>query len=117
MIYSVVCEHIRELRLQRGMTQVDLAKRLGVSKSVVSSYENGVHLPPYDILTRISSLFGVSCDYLPWRLRRAPHLHRRPDKETDRSPAKDRRRTAPTEPQCQRAGIVPQIFTHHFPIP
>ena len=64
MIYSVVCEHIRELRLQRGMTQVDLAKRLGVSKSVVSSYENGVHLPPYDILIRLSALFGVSCDYL-----------------------------------------------------
>ena len=64
MIYSVVCEHIRELRNQRGMTQVDLAKRLGVSKSVVSSYENGVHLPPYDILIRLSALFGVSCDYL-----------------------------------------------------
>jgi len=64
MIYSVVCEHIRELRIQRGMTQVDLAKRLGVSKSVVSSYENGVHLPPYDILIRLSALFGVSCDYL-----------------------------------------------------
>lgn len=64
MIYSVVCEHIRELRIQRGMTQVDLAKRLGVSKSVVSSYENGIHLPPYDILIRLSALFGVSCDYL-----------------------------------------------------
>ena len=64
MIYSVVCEHIRELRNQRGMTQDDLAKRLGVSKSVVSSYENGVHLPPYDILIRLSALFGVSCDYL-----------------------------------------------------
>ena len=64
MIYSVVCEHIRELRIQRGMTQVDLAKRLGVSKSVVSSYENGIHLPPYDILIRLSMLFGVSCDYL-----------------------------------------------------
>ena len=64
MIYSVVCEHIRELRIQRGMTQVDLAKRLGVSKSVISSYENGVHLPPYDILIRLSALFGVSCDYL-----------------------------------------------------
>ena len=64
MIYSVVCEHIRELRIQRGITQVDLAKRLGVSKSVVSSYENGVHLPPYDILIRLSALFGVSCDYL-----------------------------------------------------
>ena len=64
MIYSVVCEHIRELRIQRGLTQVDLANRLGVSKSVVSSYENGVHLPPYDILIRLSALFGVSCDYL-----------------------------------------------------
>ena len=64
MVYSVVCEHIRELRLQRGMTQVELANRLGVSKSVVSSYENGVHLPPYDILIRLSSLFGVSCDYM-----------------------------------------------------
>ena len=64
MIYSVVCEHIRELRNQRGLTQTELASMLGVSKSVISSYENGVHLPPYDILVRISSLFGVSCDYL-----------------------------------------------------
>lgn len=64
MIYSVVCEHIRELRIQRHLTQTELANILGVSKSVVSAYENGVHLPPYDILTRISSLFGVSCDYL-----------------------------------------------------
>lgn len=64
MIYSVVCEHIRELRIQRGLTQTELAGMLGVSKSVISSYENGVHLPPYDILIRLSSLFGVSCDYL-----------------------------------------------------
>lgn len=64
MIYSIVCNHIRELRVQRNLTQTELASILGVSKSVVSSYENGVHLPPYDILVRISSLFGVSCDYL-----------------------------------------------------
>ena len=37
---------------------------LGVSKSVVSSYENCIHLPPYDILIRLSGLFSVSCDYL-----------------------------------------------------
>ena len=64
MIYSVVCQHIRELRIQRKLTQVELANRLGVSKSVISSYENGIHLPPYDILIRLSSIFGVSCDYL-----------------------------------------------------
>lgn len=64
MIYSDICKHIKELRIQRGLTQVELAGMLGVSKSVISSYENGVHLPPYDILVRISNLFGVSCDYL-----------------------------------------------------
>lgn len=64
MIYSEICKHIRELRIHRGLTQVELASLLGVSKSVISSYENGVHLPPYDILVRLSSLFGVSCDYL-----------------------------------------------------
>jgi len=64
VIYSDVCKHIRELRIKRGLTQVELASILGVSKSVISSYENGVHLPPYDILIRLSKLFGVSCDYL-----------------------------------------------------
>lgn len=64
MKYSEVCKHIKELRMQRGLTQVELAALLGVSKSVISSYENGVHLPPYDILVKMSGLFGVSCDYL-----------------------------------------------------
>ena len=64
MVYSDVCRKIRELRVQRGWTQVELASMLGVSKSVVSSYENAVHLPPYDILIKLSNLFGVSCDYL-----------------------------------------------------
>ena len=64
MKYSEVCKHIKELRMKRGLTQVELAGMLGVSKSVISSYENGVHLPPYDILIKLSNLFGVSCDYL-----------------------------------------------------
>ncbi len=64
MVYSVVCERIKELRKARGMTQVELAKRLSVSKSVVSSYENAVHHPPYDILVKLASIFKVSCDYL-----------------------------------------------------
>ena len=64
MIYSDICKRIRELRIKRGLTQVKLASILGVSKSVIRSYENGVHLPPYDILVRLSNIFGVSCDYL-----------------------------------------------------
>lgn len=55
---------IKQLRSQRGMSQVALARQLGVSKSVVSSYENSVHLPPYDVLLRMARIFGVSTDYL-----------------------------------------------------
>lgn len=64
MKYSIVCERIKELRIQHGYTQTQLAEILGTSKSLVSSYENEIHLPPYNILIRLSSLFGVSCDYL-----------------------------------------------------
>lgn len=55
---------IRQLRVQRNMSQISLAQQLGVSKSVISSYENGVHLPPYDVLIQISRIFNVSTDYL-----------------------------------------------------
>ena len=55
---------LKQLRIQRSLSQVELAKHLGVSKSVISSYENGVHLPPYDVLIRLAELFGVSTDYL-----------------------------------------------------
>lgn len=64
MYMPEIGQKIRRLRTQRGISQVDLASSLGVSKSVVSSYENGVHLPPYDVLIRIALLFGVSTDYL-----------------------------------------------------
>lgn len=55
---------IRQLRGQKNISQIDLAKQLGVSKSVISSYENEIHLPPYDILIKMARLFGVSTDYL-----------------------------------------------------
>lgn len=55
---------IKQLRGQKNISQIDLAKQLGVSKSVISSYENEIHLPPYDILIKMAHLFGVSTDYL-----------------------------------------------------
>ena len=59
-----VDKKIRQLRAGRDLSQTALAQRLGVSKSVVSSYENGIHLPPYDVLIQIARIFGVSTDYL-----------------------------------------------------
>lgn len=64
MVYSEVAQRIHDLRILRGLTQADLARMLHVSKSVISAYENGIHQPPYNVLIRLSGIFGVSCDYL-----------------------------------------------------
>lgn len=64
MYMPAIGERIKQLRRQKGISQIELANHLGVSKSVISSYENAVHFPPYDILLKMSWLFGVSTDYL-----------------------------------------------------
>ena len=55
---------IKELRNTKKMTQAEFAERLGVTKSAVSSYENGSRLPSYDILIKIARIFKVSTDNL-----------------------------------------------------
>ena len=59
-----VSSRIKELRTSQKITQNDFASRLGVTKSAISSYENGSRLPSYDILIKISRIFKVSTDYL-----------------------------------------------------
>ncbi len=55
---------IKQLRIARNITQEELAARLSVAKSTISSYENGSRLPSYDILVKIARLFHVSTDNL-----------------------------------------------------
>ena len=55
---------IKDLRKARKMTQAEFASRLGVTKSAVSSYENGTRLPSYDVLIKIARIFRVSTDNL-----------------------------------------------------
>lgn len=59
-----VGERIKELRNARKMTQAEFAARLGVTKSAISSYENGSRLPSYDVLIKIARIFKVSTDNL-----------------------------------------------------
>lgn len=59
-----VGSRIKKLRVSQKITQNDFASRLGVTKSAISSYENGSRLPSYDILIKISRIFKVSTDYL-----------------------------------------------------
>ncbi len=55
---------LRSLRQQNKLTQEQLAKRIGLTKSVVSAYETGIRMPSYDALLSISRIFKVSCDFL-----------------------------------------------------
>ena len=47
-------QRIKELRGQRRMTQGEFARRLGVTKSSISSYENGSRFPSYDVLLNMA---------------------------------------------------------------
>lgn len=55
---------LKTSRLKENMTQSQLAQKLGVTKSVISAYENGLRLPSYDILIHIAKIFHVTTDYL-----------------------------------------------------
>ena len=55
---------LRELRLNKRMSQTELAKRLGVSKSRISMYELGEREPDFYMLELIADFFNVDMDYL-----------------------------------------------------
>ena len=55
---------LRMLRKEKKITQQQLADRLGITKAMISAYENGIRLPSYDILIKIAAIFNVSTDFL-----------------------------------------------------
>lgn len=57
-------ENIRELRTARNLSQVDLAKALGVTKQSVSNWENNNIQPSIDMLIHLARFFAVSTDSL-----------------------------------------------------
>lgn len=57
-------ERLKELRERRGLSQVALADKLGVSKSAVSMYERGERNPDFETLEIIADFFNVDMNYL-----------------------------------------------------
>lgn len=60
----MIGENIRATREKNGLTQAALAKRLGVTRSAVNSWEIGVSAPSVQYLIELCKLFNVSADYL-----------------------------------------------------
>ena len=57
-------DRLKELRKRSKLSQEQLARQLGITKGMISSYETSMRMPSYHILLKISFLFNVSTDYL-----------------------------------------------------
>ena len=57
-------EKLRSLRIEKNLTQKQVADRIGLAISAVSSYESGSRYPTYDTLIKLARMFHVSTDYL-----------------------------------------------------
>lgn len=57
-------QKLQKLRVQRGMTQEQLAERLYVSRELVSKWELGQRRPDIRLLREMASLFSVEIDDL-----------------------------------------------------
>ena len=63
-------ENIRNLRIDRGLTQKQIGEYLGISQNTYSQYEVGVLKYPVDVVIKLADLYDVSTDYLLGRTNR-----------------------------------------------
>lgn len=57
-------ETIRNLRIDSGLTQKQIAEYLHIKQNTYSQYEIGVLNYPIDVLMKLADFYGVSVDYL-----------------------------------------------------
>lgn len=60
----ILGEKIAQLRRKNGWSQEELADKMEVSRQAVSKWESGQTMPDLERILRLSSLFGVTIDYL-----------------------------------------------------
>ena len=57
-------ENLKQLRLEKGLTQAQLAEKLFVSRSTVAKWENGLGLPNPESMATLEKLFDISSSEL-----------------------------------------------------
>ena len=66
---EITGEILEELRRARGLKQVEVAQRLHIDSSTISSYELGKIFPSAPVLVELANLYDVSIDYILGRTR------------------------------------------------
>lgn len=60
-------ENLRKLRKEKGMTQSELSKVLGIAQTTYAGYETGKSEPDLNTLTKIADYYKISLDFLTGR--------------------------------------------------
>lgn len=59
-----LADRIKSLRERAGLTQADIARQIGISRSGVNSWEMGLSVPSTQYIVELAKKFKVSTDYL-----------------------------------------------------
>lgn len=70
-----MCMRLKQLRKERGISQLKLAMDLSMSQNTISRYETGTHEADYKTLIRLANYFNVSIDYLLEQTDNPQRLH------------------------------------------
>lgn len=57
-------ELLQKARIHAGLTQEDVARKLGYTHQFISNWERGISSPPCKLLRRIESLYGIPANEL-----------------------------------------------------
>ena len=57
-------DNFRILRLQRGFSQAELAKLVGVDQAAIARYELGIYKPKFDVATKLAKIFDTTVEEL-----------------------------------------------------
>ncbi len=60
----MIADRIKKLREEKHMTQTDLAKKLGITRSSVNAWEMGISVPSTQYIVELAAIFKISTDYL-----------------------------------------------------
>lgn len=68
-------ETLKKMRKERGLSQEELAERLGTSKQVISRYESGQRIPKISMAYQLAKVLGVSLEELNGQTRTPAHIY------------------------------------------
>jgi putative transcriptional regulator len=61
-----LANRLKDFRTELGLTQAELAERIGVTRKTVNTVENGVFTPSATLAIKLAQALGVSVEQLFW---------------------------------------------------